>query len=174
LERKLNNGTLGRLRLVRKRLLPIPEQGWGKFFLARDPGQKSHGRQRLLIGLCGVALLSIIYVGNATAWARQEYRPIYQQSPLSPVATPVTSTITMTAPLPVTVTNPVSNPVISPVATPVTDTAPITAAIVEPGAVPVVAPTVDLVNRGQTSLLLVGAVLVGLLLVVGLVIGRQR
>jgi len=80
----------------------------------------------------------------------------------------------MTAPLPVTVTNPVSNPVISPVATPVTDTAPITAAIVEPGAVPVVAPTVDLVNRGQTSLLLVGAVLVGLLLVVGLVIGRQR
>ncbi|MEZ4728010.1 MAG: hypothetical protein R3E79_12845 [Caldilineaceae bacterium] len=172
--------TLGRLLLVKKRLLPTQGQRWDKFLLVREIGQKSYGRQRLLMGLCAVALLAIIYFGSATAWARPDYRPTYQESPFSPIATPVTSTITMTAPLPVTVTSPVSIPVISPVATPVTaplvvtDTVPVTDAINEPPAAPVVVPTVELVNQGQTSLLLVGAILVGFLLVVGLVIGRQR
>lgn len=108
-----------------------------------------------MLGLCALILLSFVFWDNGAALARPDQRRTYQESPLSPVATPLPSSLTITDSLPVTTSSPLIKPIVAP-------TALATAA------------TVTLVNRGQTSLLLVGAVLVGLLLVIGLVIGRRR
>lgn len=129
--------------------------------------QESPQIQRLILGLCAMMLLSVTLLGNPTALARPDRYRSYQESPLSPLATPLTSTTT-------TVTTHITAPLSVTAPLPGTATAPVTDASAELAADSVVASTVDLVNRGQISLLLVGAVLVGILLVVGLVIGRQR
>lgn len=130
-------------------------QRWGKTFLNKSGLRQPHQLQRCILGLCAISLLLVTFLGHSTVLARPNQRPTYQESPLSPVATPITATITVT----ITATD----------SLPVTTTAP----LLEPtAALPV--PTVALVNQGQTSLLLVGAVLVGILVVIGLVIWRQR
>ena len=134
-------------------------------------------------------LLFVTLFGQPTALARYEQRHSYQESPLSPVATPITASLpasltatlspTETASLTATASTSPTTAFTSPLAAPATTTLPtvITAPAEMTTTLPVATtpvPTADLVNHGQTSLLLVGAVLGGILVVIAVVLGRQR
>jgi|GEM_PF-7107536 len=107
-----------------------------------------HGKLRQLQGymllLCGMAVVWVTLWGSMAALAHPAQHARYQESPLSPLVSPLTTTAILTETIVVT------SPPVQPTA-----------------AAPV------LVNLGQTSLFLVGAVLVGLLVVIILVIWRR-
>lgn len=132
-------------------------------------------RRSAVLWLCAVVLWGTTLLSHGAALASYEQRRPYQESPLSPLATPLTSTLPLSLPaavtVPVTIVTPsvVTVPMTSPLAVTVTEavTAPVT--VTE---TPVA--TVDLVNPGQISLLLVGAVLGGILVVIAVVLGRHR
>lgn len=129
---------------------------------------------------------------HGTAWGRYEQRRAYQESPLSPLATPLTATLTTT--LPVTQSLLMTVPVTVPVTVPMTETAPapvtvqitspLTVTVTEVVPTPVVqtppttverpVATAALVDHGQVSLFLVGAVLASILVVIVVVLVRQR
>ena len=141
--------------------------------------------QRTILTLCALVLLLVTLWGNLPVFARYQERRAYQVSPLqtpvtvttnaiitgslnaptSPLTTEVTAEVTtgVTTGVTVAITSVITT-AISTATTPITNAAPVLEA----------PPRVDLVNRGQTSLWLVGAVLVGLLVLVGVVIRRQR
>jgi len=153
-----------------------------RFMLRQAVGRSNGSIQRCALVLCTFVLLLVTGWGNLPAFAHYEQRHAYQVSPL---ATPVTATTSAiitgslnapTSPLPSEATAEVTTGVtvaitsvtttaISTVTTPITNAAPVVEAP---------PPTAELVNRGQISLFLVGAVLVGLLVLVVVVIGRQR
>jgi len=114
-------------------------------------GKVGNGKLRQLQGytllLCGTLVVWVTLWGSMIALARPAQYARLQVSPLSLLVSPIT----------VTVTNPVT---VTIVATPTLAASTIA--------------TVTLVNRGQTSVFLVGAVLVGLLVVIILVIWRRR
>jgi len=141
--------------------------------------------RRALLWLCLSSLLLVALFAHSTAWGRYEERRVYQESPLSPPTSPLTTTLPVTAPLsitapittapaievtPVVVTLPVT------ASLPVTVNEVITAPVEEPTPTAVAQPTTtaELVNHGQVSLLLVGAVLASILVVIAVVIGRRQ
>ena len=136
-----------------------------------------------------LSLLFVTLLGQPVALARYEQRRSYQESPLSPLATPITASLpasltatfapTETAVLTATASTSVTTAFTSPLAAPATTTlTPVMTTPVEVATtLPVAttpAPTADLINQGQTSLLLVGAVLGGILVVIAVVLGRHR
>lgn len=144
--------------------------------------------QRVILMFGVLLVLLIAFFGQSSAFARYEQRRTYQESPLSPVATPINSALpagitvtlpsTLTSLLTATTSPTVTTALTSPLATPAIPlttvvTTPPTVAASEP-VTPTPAPTADLINQGQTSLLLVGAVLGGLLVVIAVVLSRQR
>jgi hypothetical protein len=140
-----------------------PKMGRTHRLLAGEKFKQPYLLRQWFLGLSATVVLLVTFLGNPAALAGPDQRRTYQESPLSPVATPFTSTVTSTGTLtgvPATIVTD---------SLPVTTSAPVVVSTVEQAI-----PTVALVNQGQTSLLLVGAVLVGILLVIGLVIWRQR
>lgn len=154
-------------------------------FVQRHTGQL----QRISLTVSTFMLLFVTLLGQPTALARYEERRSYQESPLSPVATPITASLpasltatlspTETAGLTATASTSPTTAFTSPLAAPPTTT--LTTVMTTPVEVtttlPVAttpAPTANLINQGQTSLLLVGAVLGGILVVIAVVLGRQR
>lgn len=167
-------------------------------FVQWSPSQQ----RRLLLWLCLATLLSITIFPHDTAFGHYAQRRAYQESPLSPLATPLTATVTTTlpateslsTPLTTSLTTPLTMPASVVVSVPLTVpvTAPVTGQVTSPLTVPapavattsvpptataaleIAAPTATLVNHGQVSLLLVGAVLASLVVVIAVVIGRRR
>jgi hypothetical protein len=132
--------------------------------------QQPQAGRRATLTLCAVLLLFVAWLANARVLARyEEHRLLYQESPLSPLETPVTSAVPSTIVSPLTTTLTVD---VTPTIT--EETVVILPATSTVAVVEAPAPTAELVNRGQTSLLLVGAVLAGALIVTVLVIGRER
>lgn len=144
--------------------------------------------QRVSLTVSTLILLFVTLLGQPAALARYEQRRSYQESPLSPVATPLSSSlpasltvtvVTDTAVLTATASTSVTTAFTSPLAAPSTATLTtvMTAPVEETTILPVATtpmPTADLINQGQTSLLLVAAVLGGILVVIAVVLGRQR
>ena len=158
-------------------------------------GENRLGRlsiQRISVMLCALVLLLVTLWGNVPAFARDEQRQTAQVSPLETPMTVTNSAIITgslnapTSPLTTEVSGEATVGVTTGVTaeatagvtagiTSVITTAIHTATLPTTNTAPVLgAPTVDLVNRGQASLWLVGAVLVGLLVVIVVVIRRQR
>jgi hypothetical protein len=141
-------------------------------------------RRRALLWLCLVALLSVTIVAHNTASGRYEAHWSYQESPLSPLATPLTATQSQALTTPLTaatsvevsapLTLPLTGQVTSPLTVPVTEVA--VTAVPEATATAVATPvtTTAVVNQGQISLLLVGAVLASILVVIVVVLSRRR
>ena len=145
--------------------------------------------QRTILMVSTLSLLFVALLGQPAAFARYEQRRSYQESPLSPLATPITAslpasqtitlapteTAVLTATASITTTTAFTSPLAAPATTTLTTvmTAPVEVATTLPVAT-TPAPTADLINQGQTSLLLVGAVLGGILVVIAVVLGRQR
>ena len=132
-------------------------------------------RRSAVLWLCAVVLWGITLLNHGAALASYEQRRTYQESPLSPLATPLTSTLPLS--LPAAVTVPVT--IVTPSVVTIPMTSPLTVTVTEavPAPVTATAPpvaTVDLVNPGQISLLLVGAVLGGILVAIAVVLGRHR
>ena len=143
------------------------------------PQQPTQGR-RVLLWFCLVALIGVTLFTHSTAFGRYEARRSYQESPLSPLATPLTATLSVTA------------AAVSPVNTAVGVTAVLTSAITSPLLVtitevitaPVAEPTPTVVeplvatpgvgNQGQVSLLLVGAVLASIVVAIVVVLSRRQ
>lgn len=160
-----------------------------KWNLIGSAGRQLPQIQRGILTLCTLILLLVTLFGQPAAFARYEQRRTYQESPLSPVATPISASLpasltttlsaTLTSPLTVTTPATVTTVFTSPLAAPPTTTLTtvITAPTTVATTVPVVAtpaPTATLLNQGQISLVLVGAVLGGLLVVIAVVLSRQR
>jgi hypothetical protein len=162
----------------------------GRFVVRQVVGGNQGAIQRCTLVLCALVLVLVITWGNAwengPVLARYEQRPAAQVSPLGvPITMTTSNTITDALNAPISPLGPeviteVTAGITSGVTVAITSvltTATTTATIPITNAAPVVEappPTVDLVNRGQISLYLVGAVLTGLLLLVVVVIGRQR
>ena len=143
------------------------------------PQQPTQGR-RVLLWFYLVALIGVMLFTHSTAFGRYEARRSYQESPLSPLATPLTATLSVTA------------AAVSPVNTAVGVTAVLTSAITSPLLVtttevitaPVAEPTPTVVeplvatpgvgNQGQVSLLLVGAVLASIVVAIVVVLSRRQ
>jgi hypothetical protein len=157
-----------------------------RFVVRQVVGRNWGAIQRCTLVLCAFVLMLVTGWGNGPALARYEERPAAQVSPLgAPITVTTSTTITgspnaPTSPLAPEVITEVTAGITSGVTVAITSvltTATTTATIPITNAAPVVEappPTVALVNRGQISLYLVGAVLAGLLLLVVVVIGRQR
>lgn len=144
--------------------------------------------QRTILMVSTLSLLFVALLGQPAAFARYEQRPSYQESPLSPLATPITAslpasltatlapteTAVLTATASITATTAFTSPLAAPATTTLTTimTAPVEVTTLPIATTP--APTANLINQGQTSLLLVGAVLGGILVVIAVVLGRQR
>lgn len=144
--------------------------------------------QRTILMVSTLSLLFVALLGQPAAFARYEQRRSYQESPLSPLATPITASLpasltatlapteaaVLTATASITATTAFTSPLAAPATTTLTTvmTAPVEVTTLPIATTP--APTADLINQGQTSLLLVGAVLGGILVVIAVVLGRQR
>lgn len=149
-------------------------------------------QRRVLLWVCLFVLLAITIFPQEIVWGRYEQRQAYQESPLSPLTAPLTTTLpttqslSITAPLTTPLTGTASGMVTVPITVPATVQAasPLTVPAVEiitapvtqttPAMVETGATTTVLVNDGQVSLLLVGAVLVSILVVIAVVISRRR
>lgn len=144
--------------------------------------------QRTIFTVSTLILLFVILLGQPAAFAGYEQRRSYQESPLSPVATPITAslpasltatlvtdTVVLTATVSTSATTAFTSPLAAPPTTTLTTvmTAPVEVTTTLPIAT-TPAPTANLINQGQTSLLLVGAVLGGILVVIVVVLGRHR
>ena len=157
------------------------------------PQPPTQGR-RALLGVCLAALIGVMLFTHSTAFGRYEARRSYQESPLSPLATPLTATLSVTAPVTAAAVSPVNTAVgvtavlTSAITSPllVTTTEVITAPVAEPTPTvsepPVATPTVaeplvatpDVGNQGQVSLFLVGAVLASIVVVIVVVLSRRQ
>ena len=117
---------------------------------------------------------------HSTAFGRYEERRSYQESPLSPLATPLTTTLSVTAAAasPVNTAVGVTTVLTSAITSPlfVTTTEVITAPVAEPTPTesepPVAASVIG--NQGQVSLLLVGAVLASIVVAIVVVLSRRQ
>jgi hypothetical protein len=145
--------------------------------------QPTQGR-RVLLWFCLVALIGVMLFTHSTAFGRYEARRSYQESPLSPLATPLTATLSVTAPVTAAAVSPVNTAVgvtavlTSAITSPllVTTTEVITAPAAQPAPTvvePLVA-TPGVGNQGQVSLLLVGGVLASILVVIVVVLSRRQ